>query len=86
MQKYQVGEVALGNSQITIWPTRFYLPIGCGFLVLMLLYKAWRLFAGDNSVLAEADDRQDDRLGRIGFPLHFPSKNKIHAPGPSWMI
>ena len=55
-EKYQVGEVALGNSQITIWPTRFYLPIGCGFLVLMLLYKAWRLFVGDNSVLAEADD------------------------------
>ena len=43
IEKYQVGEVALGNSQITIWPTRFYLPIGCGLLVLVLLYKAWRL-------------------------------------------
>lgn len=55
-QKYEVGEIALGNSQITVWPTRFYLPIGCGLLVLVLLYKAWRLFAGDNSVLAHPDD------------------------------
>jgi len=56
VQKFQVGEIALGNSQITVWPTRFYLPIGGGLLVLMLLYKAYRLFAGDNSVLAHAQD------------------------------
>lgn len=49
--KYEVGEIALGNSQITIWPTRFYLPIGCGLLVLVLLNKARRLIAGDSSVL-----------------------------------
>ena len=54
--KYEVGEVALGNSQITVWPTRFYLPLGCGLLVIVLLYKSWRLFAGDNSVLAEKSD------------------------------
>ncbi len=57
-QKYQVGEIALGNSQITIWPTRFYLPIGCGLLVLVLLYKAWRLIVGDNSVLEHPSDEQ----------------------------
>ncbi len=57
LQKYAVGEIALGNSQITIWPTRFYLPIGCGLLVLILLNKAWRLFAGDDSVLKNASDR-----------------------------
>jgi TRAP-type C4-dicarboxylate transport system permease small subunit len=51
IQKYNVGEVILGNSQLTVWPTRFYLPIGCGLLVLVLLYKAFRLFKGDNSVL-----------------------------------
>ncbi|MEZ5855982.1 MAG: TRAP transporter small permease [Hyphomicrobiaceae bacterium] len=58
MQKYAVGEIALGNSQITVWPTRFYLPIGCGLLVLVLLYKSWRLFAGDGSVLEEAEHRK----------------------------
>jgi len=56
MQKFSVGELALGNSQITVWPTRFYLPIGCGLLVLMLLYKSWRLIVGDNSVLESPGD------------------------------
>lgn len=56
LQKYDVGEIMLGNSQITVWPTRFYLPIGCGLIVLILLYKAWQLFAGDRSVLAHATD------------------------------
>ena len=56
LQKYAAGEIALGNSQITVWPTRFYLPIGCGLIVLVLLNKAWRLFAGDSSVLDRATD------------------------------
>jgi len=58
MEKYEVGEIALGNSQITVWPTRFYLPIGCGLLVLVLLHKAWRLFAGDSSALDHPSDEQ----------------------------
>lgn len=58
MHKYSVGEIALGNSQITVWPTRFYLPIGCGLLVLILLNKARRLIAGDSSVLAHASDEK----------------------------
>lgn len=57
IQKYDVGEVILGNSQLTVWPTRFYLPIGCGLLVLVLLYKAWRLFKGDSSVLVHPTDQ-----------------------------
>ena len=32
IQKYNVGEVILGNSQLTVWPTRFYLPLGCGLV------------------------------------------------------
>jgi len=58
MQKFDVGEVALGNSQITVWPTRFYLPLGCGLITLVLIHKAWRLFAGDSSVLAESEERK----------------------------
>lgn len=57
-QKFSVGEVALGNSQITVWPTRFYLPIGCGLLTLVLLYKASRLFAGDRSVIDQDLDHK----------------------------
>jgi TRAP-type C4-dicarboxylate transport system permease small subunit len=58
LQKFDVGEIALGNSQIIVWPTRFYVPIGCGLLVLVLLHKAWRLYAGDRSVLPETGGHQ----------------------------
>ena len=54
IQKYHVGEVILGTSAITVWPTRFYLPIGCGLITLLLIYKAVRLFQGDNTVLARS--------------------------------
>ena len=52
VKKFAVGETALGTVQVTVWPTRFYLPIGCGLIALVLLHKAFRLFAGDTSVLA----------------------------------
>lgn len=52
LNKYAVGESALGMVQVTIWPTRFYLPVGCALIALVLLHKAFRLFAGDTSVLA----------------------------------
>lgn len=56
LQKYAVGEVMLGTTPITVWPTRFYLPIGCGLITVMLVYKSIRLFIGDNSVLARSKD------------------------------
>jgi TRAP-type C4-dicarboxylate transport system permease small subunit len=52
LNKFAVGESALGTVQVTVWPTRFYLPIGCGLITLVLLHKAFRLFAGDTSVLS----------------------------------
>lgn len=51
LQKYAVGEVMLGNVPVTVWPTRFYVPVGCAVIVLLLLYKSIRIFAGDESVL-----------------------------------
>jgi TRAP-type C4-dicarboxylate transport system permease small subunit len=55
--KYNIGEIVLGNSQLTVWPARFNLPIGCGLLVLMLRYKAWRLFVANSTVLAHTSDK-----------------------------
>lgn len=55
LAKYAVGEQALGTVAITVWPTRFYLPVGCGLITLVLVYKAFRLFAGDESVLARSE-------------------------------
>lgn len=52
--KYQVGEIALGDVAVVVWPTRFLLPIGCGLIVIFLIYKAYRLvFAKDSSLLAK---------------------------------
>jgi TRAP-type C4-dicarboxylate transport system permease small subunit len=58
LNKFAVGESALGTVQVTVWPTRFYLPIGCGLITLVLLYKAFRLFTGDTSVLSRRYDEQ----------------------------
>lgn len=55
LNKYAVGESALGTVQVTVWPTRFYLPIGCGLITIVLLHKAFRLFARDDSVLARPE-------------------------------
>lgn len=52
--KYKVGEMALGDVAIVVWPTRFVLPIGCALIVIFLIYKAYRLvFAKDSSLLAK---------------------------------
>jgi TRAP-type C4-dicarboxylate transport system permease small subunit len=53
VQKFRVGEVILGTVPVTVWPTRFYLPVGCGLITLVLVYKSWRLLLGDNSVLQQ---------------------------------
>jgi TRAP-type C4-dicarboxylate transport system permease small subunit len=55
LKKYAVGEEALGTVSVTVWPTRFYLPIGCGLITLVLLHKAVRLFVGDGTVLTSHD-------------------------------
>lgn len=54
--KYQVGEVALGDVAVVVWPTRFLLPVGCGLIVLFLIFKAIALFRGDASLLAKDPD------------------------------
>ena len=54
--KYEVGEMALGDVAVVVWPTRFALPIGCGLITLFLLYKASRLAAGDTSLLSKDPD------------------------------
>lgn len=51
LQKFEVREMSLGNVAVTVWPTRFYVPVGCGLITVLLIYKAVCLFRGDNSVL-----------------------------------
>lgn len=51
LSKYEIGEQALGTVAVTVWPTRFFVPIGCALIALVLVHKAFRLLRGDSSVL-----------------------------------
>ena len=42
MEKYEMGEYTMGLVNVTIWPGRFFLPIGCGTLTVVLLLKLLR--------------------------------------------
>ena len=42
VDKYQIGEFITGVATLSIWPTRFLVPLGCGLIVLVLLIKAAR--------------------------------------------
>lgn len=51
LKKYEIGEQALGTVAVTVWPTRFYIPVSCALLALVLVHKAVQLIRGDNSSL-----------------------------------
>lgn len=42
IEKYHLGEYTMGLVNVTIWPGRFFLPIGCGTLTVVLLLKLLR--------------------------------------------
>ncbi len=39
IEKYGVGERSMGMVAVTIWPARFFLPLGAGLMALLLLAK-----------------------------------------------
>mgnify|MGYP001401687067 CR=1 FL=1 len=47
LEKMHVGETYASSLNLSIWPPRFLLPLGCGLLTVVLLWKAFRLFSGD---------------------------------------
>lgn len=51
VEKAHVGEVYSGSLNLAIWPPRFLMPIGCGLITIVLLWKAYRLLSGDSSPL-----------------------------------
>ncbi|MGE0660844.1 MAG: TRAP transporter small permease [Reyranellaceae bacterium] len=56
IEKWHVGETYASSLDIAIWPPRFLMPLGCGLLVVVLVVKAMRLFAGDSQPLHVAQD------------------------------
>nr|WP_277346098.1 TRAP transporter small permease [Sneathiella chinensis] len=53
VNKFHVGEYVMGEAQVTIWPGRFFVPLGCGMLVLLLLYKIYRLLTDKDALETE---------------------------------
>lgn len=57
IKKYNVGEFIMGSYSVSIWQSRFLVPIGCGLalalLVLKLLHAIFLLFNADADLLEE---------------------------------
>ncbi|HPU51167.1 MAG TPA: TRAP transporter small permease [Burkholderiaceae bacterium] len=52
IEKMHVGERYSSSMDLSIWPPRFMLPLGCGLLTLVLVVKGLRLLSGDAQPLA----------------------------------
>ncbi|WP_334127539.1 TRAP transporter small permease [Sneathiella sp.] len=55
LDKYRIGEYVMGDSQVTVWPGRFFLPLGCGLLTIYLFYKLWQLIADKEYLKSEEE-------------------------------
>lgn len=56
VEKWHIGEIYASSMNLPIWPPRFLMPFGTGLLVVVLLWKALRLFGGDERPLAVPQD------------------------------
>lgn len=54
MAKYRIGEYVMGEFSVVVWPSRFFVPFGCGLMTALLLYKGWRLLIGDDALVRDA--------------------------------
>lgn len=64
-KKFEMGaSIVQGNSDISIWVTYYMLPVGCGLMVLVVLYKLIMSFLPQESGLdterAKADELDPD--------------------------
>src|SRR5699024_2798611 len=63
--KHRIGaSIVQGDTSIMVWPAYYMLPIGCGLMVLILLYKFIVYLTGQESgldrVRAQADQLPDN--------------------------
>ena len=42
IDKFRIGEFAMGTAVLVTWPTRFLVPVGCAMIALVLLLKVVR--------------------------------------------
>ena len=57
LDKWAIGEYAMGSIAFIIWPTRFFIPVGVGLLAIVLMIKSVRiLLLGEEPESREAAD------------------------------
>lgn len=55
VSKYEIGAaIVQGEDSIPIWPTYFFLPVGCGLMFLVVLYKFIVYLGGRESGLDDS--------------------------------
>lgn len=58
---WQIGEIVAGGAwQVTIWPTKFLLPLGLGLACLALVIRLGRVLFGEYRLPAADDHPQSD--------------------------
>ncbi len=55
INKYEIGEYLYGTVPLQVWQTRFFVPLGCGLLVIVLLWKAIMLLRGTERLVSEGN-------------------------------
>lgn len=53
VDKFEIGEYLYGTIPLEVWQSRFFVPLGCGMLTLILLWKAIMLFRGADRLVDE---------------------------------
>ena len=56
LEKFEVGEYSIGMFSVALWPGRFFLPIGCGLLTVVLLLKLIRRPFTNEYMVVETSD------------------------------
>lgn len=56
VNKFEIGEYLYGTIPLEVWQTRFFVPLGCGLLTIVLLWKAIMIFRGAERLVQEGQD------------------------------
>lgn len=56
LEKFEVGEYSMGMFSVALWPGRFFVPIGCGIMAVVLLLKLIRRPFTDADMASDPSD------------------------------
>ncbi|WP_417515383.1 TRAP transporter small permease [Minwuia sp.] len=56
VNKYEIGEYLYGTVPLEIWQTRFFVPLGCGLLAIILFWKAVMVLRGAERLVHEGSE------------------------------